>query len=83
MKYHLTGKDSPINKFIKKLIESGHQGKETPTQDKPTKKYKRDLYLGYFDKIINPNINEMITKIRLKLPCKTSTGSRAKKFHHI
>ena len=83
MKYHLTGKDSPTIKFIKKLIESGHQGKETPTQDNPTKKYNRDLYLGYFDKIINPKINEMITKIKLKLPCKTSTGSRVKKFHQF
>lgn len=57
-------------RIIKKEIESGIHGIATPIQEVPTNINNRLLSSKYFVNIVIPIIKEIITKMRLKLPCK-------------
>jgi len=61
IKYHSFNREVLINRFIRKEIESGNQGKDRKIHVSPTNTYNRFLNLKYFKRIIKPIEKEIIT----------------------
>ena len=64
-----------MNKLIRNEIASGSQRVDNVSHVSPTRIYNLFLILPYLEMIENPIIKEIITIIRLRLPCKISTIS--------
>jgi hypothetical protein len=61
IKYDSAERREPKNKFLRKEIESGTQGKERKPHVSPTNTYNRFLNLKYFKRIIRPIEKDIIT----------------------
>jgi len=61
IKYDGAVSNDPKNRFLRKEIESGTQGKERKPHVSPTNMYKRFLNLKYFKRIIKPIVKDIIT----------------------
>jgi hypothetical protein len=61
IKYHSLAREVRTNRFIRKEIESGNQGKDRKIHVSPTNMYNRFLNFRYLKRIIRPIAKEIIT----------------------